>query len=253
MSSPWLLPEPPHDPSHRLNLFCFPFAGGGTGPYRPWQQSVPDGVHVRPVQLPGRESRMREPAHKNMASLIDACMPQLHPVLASAPYALFGHSMGAAIAFEVARAMARLGGPEPTLLLLSARRAPQEPPPHPPLFALPKAKLIDELTRLYGPLPDALMRRPGLLDLFLPTMRADFQLIDSWQPLEGPMLTCDMTIVAAAGDAAVPAQRCTRWGEFTTGTVRAVTVEGGHFYLRDRTDVLNDLPDLLQPALAPLS
>lgn len=242
---PFYAPPPPERP--RLRLLCLPFAGGGVGIYRSWPGAMPEGVQVVPVELPGRERRLKEPAYKNMGVLLRDLGPALEP-LADVPFAVFGHSMGAAIAYEVARAATSVGKP-PVALFLSARRAPQEPPPHPPFFALPKDTLIAEMERLYGKLPPMLKSHPHLLDMFLPTMRADFQLLDTWKAPVDQVLTCPIHAYAAADDHAVPPPTLDRWAELTSGPYRKTIVPGGHFGIRETHDIRDDVAQVLSALL----
>lgn len=230
--SPFLPPTPaPVDPRGRL--LCVPFAGGGAGIFRSWPAAMPF-AHVVPLQLPGRERRLRERAYTAMGALIDDLAPAVVPLL-DRPFAIFGHSMGAAIAFELARRLRDLGH-VPAHLFLSARRAPGEPPLHPPLFALPDARLIAETERLYGPFPDVLKQHPELLAMFLPTLRADYQLLDTWRPADAPPLSCPLTVLGGKDDHAVPPEVLEGWRAQTTGAFRLRILPGGHFFARDADD-----------------
>jgi medium-chain acyl-[acyl-carrier-protein] hydrolase len=246
MRDDWF-PPPPPPADTRLRLVCVPFAGGGAGIYRSWPGVAPAGVHVLPAQLPGRERRLRERAY-------DAMAPLVHDLLQATradrqhPWAVFGHSMGGGIAWELAVAAAREGTP-PVHLFLSARRAPGSNPTHPPLFALPEPLMIQEVERLYGPFPDVLKQHPGLLQTFLPTMRADLKLLDTWVPTLDVLTDVPITVYGGVDDLAVPAHSLDGWAERTTGPFEKVMVPGGHFMVRDATDVR----DHLMRALAPLS
>lgn len=219
----------------RFRLICIPFAGGGTGIYRSWPSVVPEGVEIVPIELPGRERRLKEPAFSSMPALLEALVPAVRPLM-DVPWGIFGHSMGAAISYELARAATAAGVP-PELIFLSARRAPQLDPPHPPLFALPKEQLLAEVERLYGPLPEAIKKFPSLLDMFMPTMRADFQLLDTWKAPLDCVLDAPIIGFAAEEDHAVLPDTIDRWGELTRGRYRKFIVPGGHFCVRDRTEV----------------
>ncbi len=230
--SAWFVPTPaPAQPAGHLLLF--PFAGGGAGVYRAWPEALP-GWHVHPVALPGREARMREPALTRLDALLDALAPAVAAL--SGPIALFGHSLGALVAYTLARRL-HAEGRRPVHLLVSARRAPAEPPPHGPLFALPEAALIDALERLYGPFPAVLKERPAVLRMFLPTLRADLQLLDTATVPADRALACPVTAFAAADDHAVPPATMARWAEVTEGSFALHTLPGGHFLPRDGDDL----------------
>lgn len=229
--TPWFPPTTLAAPSRRL--FCVPFAGGGIGVYSGWQAAMPPGTEVLPIQLPGRERRLRERPYASMRALVADLFPAMLPKL-DVPFAIFGHSMGAAIAFELALA-ATQAGKAPAHLFLSARRAPGSPPTHPPLFALPEELLLRETERLYGPLPAVLREHPGLLATFLPTMRADMQLLDTWIPPEGTPLACPVTVLGGDADLAVPPPLLQPWRSITTGPFEHLVLPGNHFsYVREQ-------------------
>lgn len=241
-SSPWFHPRPV-PPTTRLKLLCIPFAGGGAGIYNSWLGAMPPSVHVLPVQLPGRERRLREPAIPSMKALVDVLLPACLPHL-DGEWAVFGHSMGGGIAWELSVAAASLGKP-PSHLFVSGRRAPGTPPVHPPLFALPKAELIREVERLYGPLPAVLKQHPSILDTFLPTMRADFRLIDTWVPSMDVLDDVPITVFGGRDDTAVPLSSLEAWRARTTGPSEVHVLEGGHFFVRESTDARNHVQRIL--------
>ncbi|MCB9666089.1 MAG: thioesterase [Alphaproteobacteria bacterium] len=247
--SRWLLPDALDRPA-RLRLLAVPFAGGGTGIYQRWPEAMPAGVSVLPVQLPGRERRMAERAYTAMGPLVRDLSAELLPRLGEVPWAVFGHSMGAAIAYELARAGAQAGTP-PALLFVSARRAPGTAAHHPPLFALPTDQLVAETERLYGALPAVLRAQPGLLRTFLPTMRADFQLLDTWQAPTDRTLACPVVAYGGATDPAHPPDSMAPWAEVTTGPFVHRTFPGGHFTaVRDGVAVRDDVAAVLADHLA---
>lgn len=237
---------PDAQPGDRPCLVCLPFAGGGVGVYRTWPAAVPDGVDVVPIQLPGRERRLRDAPYTAMTALVRDLWPALRDRLGG-PWALFGHSMGAAIAWELACAAA-VDGCSPAHLFVSARRAPTLPPPHPPLFALPDDRMVAEVERLYGALPAILHRHPALLRTFLPTLRADLRLLDTWQPTDA-VLACPITAYAGLDDHAVAPETVAPWAERTRGPFEAVALPGGHFLVRDRDDVRDHVAATLRGLL----
>lgn len=230
MTAPWFAPRPaPARP--KLRLVCVPFAGGGIGIYRTWPEAMGEDVHVLSVQLPGREARLREPAFTSMRALVPELLAATLPY-ADLPLVVYGHSMGAAVAHELSLAL-RDAGKTPRRLIVSARRAPTEPPTHPPLFALPEPTLIAEVERRYGPFPAVLKEHPALLSSFLPTMRADFQLLDTYQPSASAPLPCPIDAFAGDDDHAVPAHSLRAWAACTTGDFGLTVLPGGHFFVRD--------------------
>lgn len=219
----------------RLRLVCLPFAGGGTGIFRTWPAAMGPDVDVLPIQLPGRERRLRDRPYTSMDALLADLVPAMAEVLQGQDWAVFGHSLGGAMAYELSVALARRGQ-APRGLWVSARRAPGVPLPHPPLFALPDDRMVAEVERFYGALPDLFKQHPGLLSTFLPTLRADLTVLDTWRPTPGLHLRCPVTVLGGADDHAVPADTMATWAAVTTGAFSQHQLPGGHFYVRDRDD-----------------
>src|SRR4051812_21915470 len=150
-----------------LRLFCFAHAGGGSALFRGWDRRLPAGVGVCPVVLPGRGARLREPPVNRMDLLIGPLTEALRPY-ADRPYALFGHSMGAAVAWEVARRFAGESPGPPVLLFVSGRRAPHLPTSRRRFCDLTDDELLAELAKLNGT-PAEVMGQRSLLEVFLPS------------------------------------------------------------------------------------
>lgn len=227
---PWLIrPEP--RPQAELRLFCLPYAGAGAAAYRPWLAHLPPTVELLIVQLPGRESRLREQPFTHMQPLIEAVAPAVVPLL-DRPYLLFGHSMGALIAFELARALRRRGAPAPSCLAVSGRRAPQLPDPDPPLHKLDDAWFVAAMVRRYNGIPKLILDDPELLRLFLPTMRADLTLIETYAYTPEPPLDCPIVAFGGRSDGRASLPELEAWGAQTLQPLGARQLPGDHFYLQ---------------------
>ena len=212
-----------------LRLVCVPYAGGGASAFRTWSAHLPD-VEVCAVQPPGRENRLKEAPIAHFATLIAGIAGALS-ALPAKPWVLFGHSLGALVAFELARALRGQGMHEPEALIVSGCRAPSWPRPSRASSALSDAALVERL-RSYAGTPAAVLDEPELLALLLPTLRADFALVEGYvlaplQPLSLPIIAlggCDDEDVSHASLAA--------WREHTTAAFALTRFAGGHFYLR---------------------
>src|SRR5262249_43042969 len=154
--------------------------------FRSWSDSLPASVEVCPVQLPGRETRFRELPFTQLAPLAEALGRSLRPFF-DRPFAFFGHSMGALVAFELARVLVRTAGPQPVPLFASACAAPQVRDCETPIHALPDAAFREELRRLGGT-PALVLHNAELVDLLLPTLRADFAVCETYAYGDGPRL-----------------------------------------------------------------
>jgi len=232
---PWF-PNIHSAPENRLRLFCFPWAGGGALPFRSWSEPLAPVAFVVPVRLPGRESRASEPAFERMEPLVAALLEQIRPFL-DAPFSFFGHSMGAGIAFELARALRREGLPLPRSLHVSGARAPQfrlnhTPPPEPSL-----RDFIEELRRLEG-FPPSVLNQPELLKLALPALLSDARLYRNYVYTPGPPLPCPIFAYGGDADPNVTSAHLEAWREQTTAQFERTEFPGGHFYFESALPAL---------------
>ncbi|HEX3482642.1 MAG TPA: alpha/beta fold hydrolase [Kofleriaceae bacterium] len=208
-----------------MRVFCLPHAGGSASAYRAWSGDAE--LAIQPVQPPGREGRFREPAYTRMsdyvADLADAIAP-----LVERPYGLLGHSLGALVAFELARALRDRGRAAPRRLLVSGCPGPRMPRRQ--LHDLPEPALIAALQRMGGLAPEVLANR-DLLDLVLPIVRADFEVADRYGYAPGPLLSCPITALVGTDDPVASAADAAAWADETSGPFRLHELPGDHFFL----------------------
>ena len=202
----WISPRDLDAPGVRL--FCLPHAGSGAAGFYRWKRLLPASIAVCPVLLPGREARLGRPALTDWVSIVDELAAQVGPHV-DRPYAIFGHSMGALLAYE----WARRAVPAPLCLFASGRKAPQMETSHRGLHRLPEDQFVRELKRRYGGEPEALLADPELRDVFLPILRSDLQVVESydWEP--GPGLAFEVCAMAGLEDRSVSDEGLARWGE----------------------------------------
>jgi surfactin synthase thioesterase subunit len=226
--NPWVQCQRPN-PRAALRLFCFPYAGGGATAYRAWSDALPRSVEVCCARLPGREMRIKEPAYSDVYLLVDALAPALVPLL-ERPFALFGHSMGALVAFELARKLRRDHNLLPERLLVSARIAPSMKLKHSPLNILPDDEFIDALAKLNGTDENALQHRE-LMKLVLPALRADVAMHEQYKYSEGTPLECPIVAFGGLQDPKVDNEGLDAWRNHTTGPFTKRLLAGDHFFI----------------------
>lgn len=215
-----------------IPLFCFPHAGGGASWFRAWSKQWPRWVSLYPVELPGRENRLHEPAFDRLAPLVAALVHDLVPYVRK-PFAFYGHSMGALIAFELARALRALTGAQPTHFFVSGCQAPNRPLKRAPIHALPRAALIRELRRMRGT-PADILECGELMDLMLPTLRADFALCETYVYRQDVPLSCPISAFGGSEDPLVSRDDLLAWNELTNGSFSIRLLPGGHFFVYDK-------------------
>ena len=217
----------------RVQLYCVAYAGGGASVYRPWKEGLPSDVQVNAVQLPGHEERLMEPPIES-ACEAGAALAEVIEQDRSGPFALFGYSMGALVAFETARALRRRGVPAPLRLFAAAMRAPQVPPINAGLHALPEDEFLAEVGRRYEAVPDEVVAEPDLLALLLPTLRADMSICDTYTFTQEPRLDCPISVLAGDGDANISPEQLEGWSELGEGAAEEHWFQGEHFFMREQ-------------------
>jgi medium-chain acyl-[acyl-carrier-protein] hydrolase len=233
--NPWLVINRPN-PKARLRLFCFPYAGGGAATYHLWPSELKGEIEVNAVQLPGRAGRSREKPFDRLGPLVEALAPVILPYL-DRPYAFFGHSMGALIAFELARHLRREHDKQPARLFISGRRAPQLPSTSAPVHDLPEQEFMRELRRLNGT-PEEVLAEPELMELMLPLLRADFAVVDTYEYAPEPPLDCPVRAYGGLRDREVSREQLEGWSMHTNADFGVRMLPGDHFYLQGERALL---------------
>jgi medium-chain acyl-[acyl-carrier-protein] hydrolase len=213
-----------------FKLFCFPYAGGAALVFKKWADLLPSAVQVVAVELPGRGARLQEPPFVSMPALIDDLQSVIWPTL-DKPFIFFGHSMGAIIAFELARSLRRKYGREPQALFVAGRRAPQVPKEEPVTYNLPKNEFIEELIRLDGT-PKEVIEHGELMEIMIPLLRADFQLVQTYEYVTDALLQCPINVYGGLHDRYVTRELLMPWKELTNSGFALHMLPGDHFFLR---------------------
>ena len=251
VGDPWIV-RPRPGSSARMRLFCFPYAGLGVSVYRPWPALFPQSVELVLMQPPGREGRWGEKPFLDISAAADSATTAMLPYL-DVPFAFFGHSLGALVAFEVSRRLRQRGQAQPSHFFASAHRAPQLPNPHPELRGLPDREFIDQICNQYGGIPKAVLDAPELVELMLPCLRADFTVFETYRYSDDSPLGCSVTAFGGTNDRRVNEAEVAAWRQQTAGEFRYQIFDGGHFFLQDkRDDVLASIKrDLTAVGLVP--
>jgi surfactin synthase thioesterase subunit len=208
-------------------LFCLAHAGGAATVFHSWWRSLPEDVEVCAVALAGRGARLREPPRRSVPELVVEIGAAVEPLL-DRPYLVFGHSFGAVLGFELVRWLRRRGRPQPDQLVVSGSAAPDRK--RPPRGHLPDKEFVAYL-RTLGGMPGALFDDPEVLDMMLPSLRADFEALESYEHAVEPPLDCALTAAAGSTDPRASLADLEEWIRHTSGSFRTAPFTGGHFYL----------------------
>ena len=226
--------------SPRLRLYCLPYAGGTAAIYRGWAQHLPQDVELWPVDLPGRWYEVREKPFQSVQEVVRV----LGPLLAEqqTPYALFGYSLGALLAFELSRWMRQKGQCLPQHLHVAAAPAPSAPRTATPMHQLPESELIAMMRQRYAPLPPAILGDAELRRLVLRALRADLACIETYQYHVEDPLPVSISVYGGSSDRHVLPQTLDAWSQETACGFERTILEGDHFFLeRSREALLTQL------------
>lgn len=222
----------------RLRLFCFAYAGSGATTFRSWAEDLPQYIEVCPIQYTGRNHRIREPLFTSIASLVTVLSRDLVPLM-DKPFVFFGHSMGGKICFELARQLRRKRRRGPRYMFVSGCRAPQIPSDEPITYNLPHDQFIKELKQLNGTPPE-FFEYPELLDLMIPVLRADFEMVQTYSYKDEPPLAVPITAFGGSEDFDVTKKHLERWAEQTVSSFSMEVIPGDHFFLNSKRALLLD-------------
>ncbi len=217
-------------------LVCFPHAGGASTFFHPLAAALADVAEVCAVQYPGRQDRLAEAPHTSIDPLADEIAAVLGP-LTDRPLALFGHSMGSIVAFEVTRRLeATPGAPVPSIVFPSGRAAPSRSRPG-TVHQGDDAAVLDSIAKLGGT-DRRVLADPELIDLILPATRADYQAIETYRCAPGATVAAELRVTIGDSDTAVTEAEAAAWAEHTTGGFDLAVLPGGHFYLSTQIEAV---------------
>ncbi|WP_236792413.1 thioesterase II family protein [Amycolatopsis sp. GM8] len=216
------------NPAAKIRLYCLPFPGAGASAYLPWAPVLPGWIELRAIQLPGREDRFLEDPLIRFSDVIEAVADAI-AATADEPYALFGHSGGALLAYEAARVLTARGRPGPVQLFVSGEGAPGWRGDSPALVhQLPDEDFLAAI-RARGGLDEDLLGNSELVELVLPVLRADFTWYETYQPTAAPLLSCPITAYGGNADDLVDRTALRQWAEHTSARFETHFVDGDHF------------------------
>ncbi len=229
-----------------LRLYCFAHGGGSVAEYLRWSGQLP-GVEVWGIQLPGRGSRIEEPALSDMDSLASEVAEH---VRFGEPYAFFGHSFGALLAFEVVRRLREAGRPLPIRLFASGYPAPDTPLTQEPIHRLPDREFLAAISRRYDAVPAEVLHNADLQAAVLPGLRMDYRILETYRYRSESPLPVPITALAGTEDL-IGREELQAWDRHCDPPVSVCRFPGGHFYLHARRErLLRTVAAQLRPAVA---
>lgn len=230
-------------------LVCCHYGGGSATAFRGWEKDLPDGVLLIGIQLPGRESRFSETHISSLSLIVEQLSSALLPFI-NIPYILFGHSIGGLICFELARALRKVSLPLPKCLIISATNAPQKLMVREHISDKSDEEFINCL-RLYNGLPDELVVDQQMMSIFIPMLRADLQILETYQYEEKMPLNCKLVVLGGLNDPNVPLEDIAAWCIHTNFSCNIRLFPGNHFFIKShKKEVLAYLSEVIKSQLS---
>lgn len=200
--------------------------------YRQWPMHLSNDIELVAVQYPGHATRLAEAPFTQMNVLLDH-LEQAITSLLDRPFALFGHGMGATVAFELTRRLQLTQQPLPQQLFVSGCSAPQLPVSKLPIHALPDQAFLDAI-RTMNDIPPEVLEQSELMGIMLPILRADFQMIETWQYRPSPPFRVPISVFGGFDDPEVPTENLNAWAACTTGEMKCHLFSGDYFFLNEQ-------------------
>jgi medium-chain acyl-[acyl-carrier-protein] hydrolase len=228
---------PRANPAAEIRLFLFPYAGGGPAVFHHWVSEFPSSIEVWIAHYPGRGSRHSESPMKQVVQLAEVLSQAIQPFL-DKPLAFFGHSLGGLIAFEFARQLRQMNLPQPQILFVSGCGAPHIPDPNPPIHTLPDVEFLKSLQQ-WNAISSELLNQPDVIDLLLPTLRADFEAVENYvYAPDRPTLDCPILAFGGLDDLRVSHERIDGWAWHTNGGFHSQYFPGDHFFINTAKEAM---------------
>jgi medium-chain acyl-[acyl-carrier-protein] hydrolase len=216
-------------------LFCLPHSGSGAFQFASWKNLLPEFLDICPIQLPGRENRFREPPFTRVQTIVENLAPELSLYM-DRPYILYGYSLGALIAFELARELRKRKIRAPLALYALALRAPHLPQHYAPMRQLPDDLFLAEVARRYGGLPAIIQQDVELMKLVIPVLRADITALETYVYEEQDPLDCSIYASGGNLDSTVKEKDLEAWRLHTSSGFELKMFDGDHFFIRNNRE-----------------
>ncbi|TCP55912.1 surfactin synthase thioesterase subunit [Tumebacillus sp. BK434] len=222
-----------------IDLFCIPYAGGAAGAiYSKWSQFLDPSIQLRPLELAGHGRRMSEPFYPTMQAAVADMLSLVRAQLTDRPYAIYAHSMGTIIAYELTAALHAAGLPAPSVIFLSGRRPPHHPYENKNMHQMPDDVFLEEIWSMGGMSREVFASREWR-QFFLPVLRNDYRIIETYQ-FQAPVQpsAADLVFFYSDQDDLVSKPGICEWERYTTGTFTCHDFSGGHFFLHDAGETI---------------
>lgn len=226
----------PHAP---IRLFCFHHSGGGASVYHPWLKLLSPNIEMIAIQLPGRESRFTEPLTNNLNEIVEKLTEHFN-FYKGKPYIIFGHSLGGLLAYEFTKSIQRHYSLLPNQLIISATKAPHLPFRMKHLSKLDSKALKEEL-KVYNGIDEHLLSNDELLELFLPIIKSDFSISETYNYTHSNPLSCDILAISGTEDKTVNENEVQAWSKHTEGKFEHTSIAGGHFFIKEHQKEILEL------------
>lgn len=219
----------------KIKLICLPYAGGSMQVYKKWTKYLDDAIELIPLELAGRGRRLLEPPYESMNEAVDDVYMEVRPMIENSNYAIFGHSMGSVIAYELVHKLRDEGLHNPEHVFFSGRNSPHVRKNEPHIHNAPLEVFIDKLLKMGGT-PKKLLENVDFINAFIPMLRADFKIIETYSLQNNSKIECDISALSGRMDQNTEDKDMKKWENCTSGKCNLYKFDGGHFFINDKTE-----------------
>ncbi len=218
----------------QIRLVCFPFAGGAASTFRFWKDYTPENIELFAAQLPGREFRRKEQCLTHIDDVVKHLLPEIK-TLADKPLVFFGYSMGGLVAYELVKAMYQAGLKTPVKMIFAGRGEPIAVVQEKKIYHFSDADFIRHIAS-FGGTPDTVLNETNIMQYFLPILKADFQVLDTYETQPPFILNCPIHAYVGNRDTMVSVERVECWRHYTNAEFSMEVEQGGHFFMNDQRE-----------------
>lgn len=214
----------------KINLYCIPYAGGIADSYLSWSKFIDDNIQIVPVELSGRGSRFKGPLYKEMDSLIDDVYSRFKNKINDGRYMIYGHSMGALIAYELIRRIQKNGDNKPLHVFFSGSLPPNIKEEITSIYKLEDKEFMKSIFELGGT-PHELLEEPELLEIFVPILRADYELLYKYNYSDDKEKIKNPVSILYGKEDTITMNRIKEWDKCVCDKCEYYEFDGGHFFI----------------------
>lgn len=232
----------------KIKLICLPYAGGSATVYFKWRKLITETIQIEPVELAGRGKRFKQPFYNDVNEAVDDITKSVYENISNSPYAVFGHSMGSLLAYELVNKLVKLGCREPEHIFFSGRCPPHIVKNGAKLHLLPDEEFKECILGIGGTSKE-IFESTELCNIFIPVLKADYKIVEEYvyTPDRDYRFSCPITALSGSDDEGTTFDEMLEWKKYTNNEFNCCQFNGGHFFIHSQ---MENVLELINKSLA---